>query len=401
MKKVKGRKESKVVRNKGLLATVLLILIPVYVFTSLFALQFLCLLFLFIVIGSRLYTEHLVRSIKIIRRDIELREFRQQWARIELIVENRGFLPVFLLAIRDGTGMLPLSKGNKALYSLPARSRNVFEWRGYCSDRGVFILGPTTVQGADPLGLFPFQFTFSEQTKLFVYPTPRSVPLLFRDGIPLGRLLSQNILHEDLSRPRSLRPYRMGDEQRRINWKASVRSQKHLGINLMVNEYEATVSFPMSVFLNLDIDAYPTKKALNYIERVIEVGAALCLLFAQKQQDMGLVVFSHRKTFIINPSRFALIPILETLALFESVERIGEKGDCAGVLLERMKQFSPGAKIFYVGPILTNDDYIRLNVLKKFHLNIEYFIIDEKTVPLFGYGGARQYQIKEYGNDIL
>ncbi|MDR0784358.1 MAG: DUF58 domain-containing protein [Treponema sp.] len=401
MKRVKGRKEAEVIRNKGLLTAALLILAPVYVFTSLFALQFLCLFFLFIVIGSRLYTEHLVRSIKIIRRDIELREFRQQWARVELIAENRGLLPVFLLALRDGTGMLPLSKGNKTLCSLPARSRIAFEWQGYCSDRGVFMLGPTTAQGADPLGLFPFQVAFSEQTKLFVYPTPRSASLPFRDGVPLGRLLSQNILHEDLSRPRSLRPYQMGDEQRRINWKASARSPGRFGMSLMINEYEATVSFPMSVFLNLDINAYPVKKALSFIERAIEVGAALCLLSAQKQQDMGLIVFSQRKTFIINPSRFTLIPILETLALFESDARTEEKGNCVDILLEKMKQFSTGVKIFYVGPALANDDYVRLNILKKFHLNIEYFIIDERAVPQIGYGNVRQYQVKEFGDDIL
>ncbi|MDR0643792.1 MAG: DUF58 domain-containing protein [Treponema sp.] len=399
MKKPKGKME--IIRNQGLLAATLLVLVPVYVFASLFILQFLCLFFLFIVIGSRLYAEHLVRSIKIIRRDAELREFRQQWVRVELVVENHGLLPVFLLALRDGTGMLSLSKDSKMLCSLPARSVLAFEWQGYCSDRGVFLLGPVTVRGADPLGLFPFQFAFSEQTKLFVYPTPRSVLLPFRDGVPLGRLLSQNILHEDLSRPRSLRPYQMGDEQRRINWKASARSPGRFGMNLMVNEYEATVSFPMSVFLNLDIDAYPVKKALSFMERAIEVGAALCLLSARKQQDMGLLIFSQRKTFVIHPSRFTLIPILETLALFELEGRTGEKGDCVNILFERMRQFSAGTKIFYVGPALANGDYIRLNILKKFHLNIEYFIIDEKTVSQFGYGNTRQYQVKEFGDDIF
>jgi uncharacterized protein (DUF58 family) len=399
--KKKGEKEAEVIHNKGLFIVALFILAPIYVFASLFVLQFLCLFFLFIVIGSRLYAECLVHSIKIIRRDMELREFRQQWARVELVVENRGFLPVFLLALRDGTGMLPLSKGNKTLCSLPARSRFTFEWQGYCSDRGVFMLGPATIQGADPLGLFPFQVMFPEQIKLFVYPTARSAHLSFRDGVPLGRLLSQNILHEDLARPRSLHPYQMGDEQRRVNWKASVRSPGRFGMNLMVNEYEATVSFPMSVFLNLDIDAYPVKKALSFMERVIEVGATLCLLSAQKQQDIGLVIFSQRKTFVINPSRFALITILEALALFESDGRTGEKGDCVGVLLESAKRFPAGVKIFYVGPVLANDDYIRLNILKKFRLNIEYFIIDERTAPQFSYGGARQYQVKEFGDDIL
>jgi hypothetical protein len=58
-------------------------------------------------------------------------------------------------------------------------------------------------------------------------------------------------------------------------------------------------------------------------------------------------------------------------------------------------------KIFYVGPVLANDDYSRLNILKKFRLSIEYFIIDERTVPQFSYGGARQYQVKEFGDDIL
>jgi uncharacterized protein (DUF58 family) len=394
------------VYREGLFITALVILIPAYLFVPSFMVQFLCLFFLCIVVLSRLYTGLLVRNIGVIRRDAELREFKQQWVRVELVLENRGYIPAFLLALSDTPGMLPLFKGNKSACSLPRRSRLVHVWEGYCSERGRFTLGPAMIRGSDPLGLFPFQIRSAETAALFVYPAPAHALLKAPSGVPLGVLLSRNALYEDISRTRSLRPYQNGDEPRRINWKASARlstGERHP--SLMVNEYEATVSFPLMVFLNLDANAYPLKKGNAFMERAIEAAAALCLSSSREAQDAGIIIFSPQRVDIVSPARFALVPILERLSLAEYGERdgtgeAGERDKAAGALLEKAKQLPFGTRVLYVGPDLADGDYIRLSVLRRFHLTLEYLIIAEHSLSAAAPGNAPRYILKESGYEI-
>ncbi|MDR2793991.1 MAG: DUF58 domain-containing protein [Treponema sp.] len=394
--------------GRGVLIAGVAVLGPVFLCAPLFAVQFLCAFLLLIIIGSRMYTEYLVRHIKVLRRDRELREFRRRWVTVEIVVENQGIIPAFMLAISDAPGMLTLVQENKVACELQSRSRRVHFWKGFCSERGVFLMGPATIRGSDPFGLFPFQITYADSTKLFVYPQPCISGIKPSGGVPLGALPSHNPLHEDLSRTRSLRPYQAGDEPRRINWKASVKSAG-AAAGLMVNEYEATVSYPCTVFLNLDIRQYPSIKGHSFIERAIEAAAALCRESSERKQNTGIIIFSGgkpEKVDSITQSRFALIPILERLALFQQETRrdtpltADEKNRCVGVLLEKAKQMPSGTRIMYVGPDLEYDAYLFLSVIRKFHLSIEYLIIDEKSVSALAPGNMKRYQMKEMGYAI-
>ncbi|MDR2194870.1 MAG: DUF58 domain-containing protein [Treponema sp.] len=396
--------------GRGVLIAGVAVLAPAFLCAPLFVAQFLCLFLLLIIITSRMYTEYLVRHITLIRRDGELREFKRQWVSVELIVENRGVIPAYALAIYDSPGMLAPVQGVKFACALPHRSRIVQVWKGFCSERGVFFLGPATIRGSDPCGLFPFQITYTDMTTLFVYPQPRISGITPSGGVPLGALLSHNPLNEDLSRACSLRPYQAGDEPRRINWKASAKTGGGAAFSLMVHEYEATVSYPCMVFLNLDLRLYPPRKSHAYSERAIEAAAALCRESSERKQNTGIIIFSGGKPEKIDSiaqSRFALIPILERLALFQQGNRqdtpltADEKNRCVTVLLERAKHMQAGTRIMYVGPDLEHDAYLSLSILIKFHLSIEYLIIDEKSVSALAPGNMKRYQMKDMGYAII
>ncbi|MDR0706711.1 MAG: DUF58 domain-containing protein, partial [Treponema sp.] len=216
-----------------------------------------------------------------------------------------------------------------------------------------------------------------------------------------------NTLYEDLTRCRSLRPYHIGDEPRRINWKASARvgaARGAEGSGLMVNEYEATISFPVFIFLNLARLDYGLRKRDLYMERAIEVAAALCLMAARQRQALGITIYSPQSTSIIAPSAFTLVPILERLAAVKhgSPEPSAESGvSAAALLLERGKYLPYGTRLLYVGPDLGDEAYRGLNTLKRYHLSLEYLIIDEKTMPSLVPGNSRRYQIKESGYEIV
>ncbi|MDR0444186.1 MAG: DUF58 domain-containing protein [Treponema sp.] len=392
-------------RNRLLLAGIV-ILLPFYLFVPLALCQFFCLFLLFLLTGSRLYSEYLIRNIKIVRRDSELRVFRYEWVKVELRIENRGILPAFMVATSDSTGGLPVVKNQKIFCSLSRKSWTMLVWQGHCTERGEFSLGPVIVRGADPLGLFPFQLTAHETTRLFVYPIYRSISLKTPSGIPLGKMLSSNPLFEDITYRRSLRPYQSGDELRRINWKATARMSE--ANSLMVNEYEATASHPLMIFLNANRDEYPLKKHAVFIERTIEAAATLCLKAARERQDLGIIIYTgHESIRVITPAAFTLVPILERLAILDWTKPANTVSDdegipgSAGAMLDQGKRLSYGTRFFYAGPDLGDEAYISLNSLKRHRLSLEYLIIDDRAMPFLVPGNSPRYQMRESGREII
>ncbi|MCL1959063.1 MAG: DUF58 domain-containing protein [Spirochaetes bacterium] len=402
------------VQREEMLKWGIFILIPIYLFSPLALIQFFCLFFLFILIGSRLYSEYLIRNIRVSRQDSELRVFRFEWVKVELKIENRGLLPAFMLVLGDASGSLSVLKFRKTICTLGRRSWTMMNWQGYCTGRGVFTLGPAVVRGSDPLGLFPFQLTAVETSLLYVYPVLCSINLKHPAGIPLGNMISRNPLYEDITRCRSLRPYNRGDEPRRINWKISARMGhidmpfKRTGaqsFSFMVNEYETTASYPLMIFLNADQNEYPLKKQGDFIERAIEAAAALCLKTARERQELGIVFYTSSAEggiSVIAPSAFTLVPILERLAALriKANVRVKERGS-ALAMLEQGKHLSYGTRFLYIGPDLGNEAYINLNSLKKYHLSLEYLIIDDRSMPSLVPGNSPRYKMKENGREII
>jgi len=257
------------------------------------------------------------------------------------------------------------------------------------------------VRGADPLGIFPFQLTAVETSLLYVYPILCSISLKHPTGIPLGNMISPNPLFEDTTRYRSLRQYNTGDEPRRINWKMSAR----MG-SIMVNEYDATASYPLMIFLNADKNEYPLKKRGIFIERAIEAAAALCLQAAQERQELGIVLYTSSVEggiSVIAPSAFTLVPILERLATLKwsTVDEPVKDRSSALAMLEQGKYLSYGTRFLYTGPDLGDEAYIILNSLKRYHLSLEYLIIDERSIPSLVPGNSRRHKMKESGREII
>ena len=404
------------IRKKKLFIWGIIVLALIYLFTPLAIIQFICLFLFFILTGSRFYAEYLIRNIRVSRIDSELRVFRYDWVRVEIKVENHGLLPAFMLISGDLPGQLNIFKMNKIICNLFHRSWILHCWEGYCSDRGVFTVGPAIIRGSDPLGLFPFHLTGRETSRLYVYPVLRAISVRTKRGIPPGNMINANPLFEDITRYRSLRPYNQGDEPRRINWKASAHVsgavQPQSG-NLLVNEYEAATSYPLMVFLNADQNEYPMRKRRAFIERTIEASAAICLMASRKRQELGIIIYtSYREggISVIAPSTYTLVPILERLAALNWIVPAGENQrgivhnaikNSAVFMLDQGKHLPYGTRYIYTGPDLGDEAYINLNSLKKYHVSPEYLIIDERSVHSLVPGNSPRYQMKESGYEVI
>ena len=429
--KVKGRQTKVDKGGRRLLTVGLPILLLFFVFTPQRPVQFICVFLILLILGSKAYSEYLAGRLRLVRRDRELRTFRYEWTGVELWVENTGRLPAFLLVAEDDSGGIAVFRGIKCLCTLGGRSRQLFRWEAYGSTRGVYSIGPASLRAADPLGLFPFVLIFDkdeESAKLFVYPAPAFAGLKSPGGIPLGNLVTSDPFNEDLTRPRSLREYTPGDESRRINWKASAKIAGSLG-PLLVNEYESSQSYPMVLFLNVDTREYAVKNREQYVERVIEAGAALCLMAARERQVLGLILHtalglgnesgtggSSIQAEVISPAAFTLIPILERLAAlkpFGESGKVQEPSDpvenssaelmqSTARLLDKGKTLPFGTRLIYTGPSLREADYNALQTLRRRRLTLEFLVIDEKNLGFRVLRhSAPKYQMKERGYEIL
>ena len=403
----------------------LVALAAVYLFTPAAIVQYLCAFFAFVLLGSRFYSEYLARHLRVLRCDSELRVFRGEWVEAALALENTGCLPAFMVILSDGSGSLSVLKYRKMMRTLPPRSRFVMRWQGLCAERGVFTLGPAVLRCADPLCIFPFEAKARETAALYVYPVLRNASRLARpSGVPLGSLIIPNPLYEDTTRCKTLRPYAPGDEPRRINWKMTARMGYAIaggggagasgsgGYNtpIMVNEYEATASYPLMIFLNADPAEYPAKKRALFIERAIEAAAALCLHAASGRQELGIVFYTaaaaacESGVSVIAPRAFTLVPILERLASLNWAVKSAEGakgGGSALAMLEQGKNLPYGTRFLYTGPDLGDDAYARLNSLKRCHLTLEYLIIDDRALSSLVPGNSRRYKMKESGREIV
>jgi len=393
---------------------VLIILALLYLFTPVIIVQILCLFFIFIIISSRLYTEYLARNIRVIRMDRELRLFRHEWVHIEIRIENHGILPAFMLVAGDMPGSLQVVRMKKTFCTLFRKTWTLQHWDGFCAERGVFFAGPAVIRGADPLGLFPFRITNGETTKIYVYPSVRSVSLKNNRGIPLGNIISSNPLFEDITRYRSLRPYYSGDERRRINWKASARisgSMQTQSSGLLVNEYESTSSHPVMVFLNVNQNEYPLRNRGVFIERVIEAAAALCLKASRERQNLGIIIYTSNHDegiTVIQPAAFTLVPVLERLAALDWTIRTDTAGlpgsnahNSMITVLNNGKRLPYGTRYLYTGPDLGDESYIALNILKRQNIFPEYLVIDEQSLFRIVPGNSPRHQMKESGYEII
>jgi uncharacterized protein (DUF58 family) len=185
---------------------------------------------------------------------------------LSLRVENRKVLPLPWLEVEDEipslvtvlTGHASAShKVNRSLlinaFSLWSFQRVTRHYQLCCTTRGTYSFGPITVRCSDPFGWLIREEQIAANETLFVYPL---VAPLTSFGLParhpFGEYPTPRRLIEDPFRFAGIRDYMVGDDPRRIHWKATAHagalrskvyepsSQYHLLVVLDINTYTAS-----------------------------------------------------------------------------------------------------------------------------------------------------------------
>lgn len=200
-----------------------------------------------LLIFSWLWSWHSLRGLKFTRRP---RLTRAQVGHIleeRFDIDNTGRLPRFWLAIRDES-TLPGSQGSRLFPIIEGKRGRTYLARTRLTRRGIFSLGPTTIETGDPFGLFPVSRTFFTDESILVYPLMVEITSFPNPAgiLPGGEALRRRTA-QITPNAAGIREYEPGDPLSRIHWLSTARRDR-----LMSKEFELDPQAEVWLFLDAD-----------------------------------------------------------------------------------------------------------------------------------------------------
>ena len=244
------------------------------------------------------------------------REMRFGWAHVgdrleeRFTLTNTGSVSAIWVEINDHSTM-PGYNVSRAT-GVDRGSKNRWYTQGTCNQRGIFTLGPTTLNMGDPFGLYTVSLSYPESTIVTV--TPPIVPLPTIEVAPGGRA------GEGQSRPNAfertvsttgVRAYVPGDSLSSIHWPTTARQG-----SLYVRLFDSMPSGDWWLFLDLDQQVQVGQEATSTEEHSIILAASLADRGLRSKRAVGLV--THGQEFVWLPPQshdYQRREIMQALAL--------------------------------------------------------------------------------------
>jgi uncharacterized protein (DUF58 family) len=244
------------------------------------------------------------------------RSFEGSQVEIQLNVQNRGAKQAYLLEITDSFPPGSNYHIKQMATHLPSENQMAFRYHETCSRRrGLYMLGPISLRVSDPLGLFTFEDTEDELTRLLVYPTADEVVGFNVLGSGTHANIGSEVVRhigrsEEFDR---LRAYRRGDPPRLIHWRSSAR----LG-SLHVKEFERNVVTQVTIYCDLHLVALSGLGDLTSVEYRIKVAASIAQEAIRKHHLVRVIALKQpREETRLGGGTQHLTTILDWLALLK------------------------------------------------------------------------------------
>lgn len=198
-----------------------------------------------LLIVSWLWSWYILRGMKMLRK---ARATRAQVGHIleeKIELDNPGRLPRLWLAVRDRS-TLPGSAGSRLFPLVEPRRGRTYLSRTRLLKRGVFPLGPTSLESGDPFGLFPVEQVYPASESLLVYPMLVDVHDFPNPAgiLPGGEALRRRT-PQVTPNAAGVRDYAPGDPLNRIHWVSTARRDR-----LMTKEFELDPQAEVWIFLD-------------------------------------------------------------------------------------------------------------------------------------------------------
>jgi uncharacterized protein (DUF58 family) len=247
---------------------------------------------------------------------------------ITMSVTNAKLLPLLWMRVRDewpagleplGFALRPVShRGTQAfVQTVSGRwyERLRRRYRVRCVTRGLHRFGPVEIEAGDPFGVAGVDRTLEAREDLAVLPRVLDIPGFEPlTGHPLVEETVAHSLAHDPTALRGIRPYRLGDPLRAINWRATARSG-----TLYTNEFEPAALAAVRLLLDVGV-LQNTWQGVGpeRTELLCVVTASLAAAFAAHGFGVGLASNARLtrdwRAVDVETAEGALADVLETLA---------------------------------------------------------------------------------------
>jgi uncharacterized protein (DUF58 family) len=226
------------------------------------------------------------------------REMRFGWAQVgdhleeRFTLTNTGLIPALWVEITDHSTLPDYQPGR--VTGLGSNSHNRWYTTGICSRRGVYTVGPTTVQTGDPFGLYTVTLTYPQTAPLTVMPP--IVPLPAIQVAPGGRAGEGRARPNTFERTVSvngIRPYLPGDSLNWIHWPTSVRHNA-----LYVRQFDSTPAGDWWLVLDLHQRVHVGQGFNTTEEHSVILTASLADRALQNSRAVGLLAHGQSPVWL-------------------------------------------------------------------------------------------------------
>lgn len=290
------------------------------------------------------------------RREFSTHAFLGEKIKINLRVQNRGWLPIPWLELRESLPVALVGPNSfQSVIHLGSRSAANFEYSVEARKRGYYAIGPLFLSTGDILGLTDALVVQSPPEALVIYP--RIIAFASMDipsQSPQGTLRHSLPLFEDPTRVFGKRGYTSGDSLRRIDWKSSATSGR-----LQVKQFEPSIALETCIILNLNAEDYYYRSRIDSTELAIVIAASISNWIVSKKQRVGLSVNGRDPLMVDGKPQFVppnkgkrhLMHLLETLARVE----IAEESALGPLIQQQRYQLAWGTTLIVITGQIGND----------------------------------------------
>ena len=245
----------------------------------------LSILVLFLVIGTKIWTRFCLSRVTCTISVDKQRAFPGEILKLEAILENAKFLPVWLRILWPmGSALKPLESDKSSIRyetGLLWHQRVQFHWDLAALRRGVHRIDPPRILSGDFLGFFKMEKEVPDPVQVIVYPRlislkPVSLPKRHLFGVPGAKSPVKDPVYI-----LGTREYQPSRPARFIHWKASAR---HLRLQEKIFE----PSQQEKVLLIVDVGSFSEGKDKEAFERTLEVIASLAVQLDNLSCEVGL-----------------------------------------------------------------------------------------------------------------
>lgn len=378
----------------------LLLLISVVIRSGL--LFFFALALLLAAIASWVWERYSLERVEYRRWFTPARAFFGEQVDFTVEVVNRKALPLAWLQVEDEIPrQLEPVKGRSTPTYKPDRSNltNLLSLRWYervrrhfqirCDVRGYHAFGPVELRSGDMFGFSSRQSTLPGQDYLLVYPKVVPISQLgLPSKEPFGDMKARQWIFEDPLRTVGVRDYVYGDSPRRIDWKATARTQE-----LQVRVYEPTTTYRLVVMLNLN--TYGSYWWQGFVADLLELAIVAAASVANWAIEQGYQVGLYANAeMLVNDrthERVRVTPSRDPEQLTQILEALAKVSPFTTMPLEHLLQLEArelpyGATIVVVSAVLSEESLSQLMTLKAAGHRIALLLIgdDVPDVPLDG-----------------